>query len=65
MWRRLKQRTGARSEERISAPMVAVLGADAVWDLDSGCMTRTFKLKRDVIAKRHEKEIAALFSRGR
>lgn len=60
---RLAKRPGARPEEIIAASRVAVLAPEQVWDLDSGCLTRTFKLRRDEIAKRHAKEIAGLFKR--
>lgn len=62
--RRLAERPGARAEEKIRASRVAVLPTDQIWDVESGCMTRTFKLRRGVVAKRHAWEIDALF-RGR
>ena len=62
--RRLAERPGARAEEKIPASRVAVLPADQIWDVESGCMTRTFKLRRGVVAERHAWEIDALF-RGR
>eukprot|EP00227_Mantoniella_beaufortii_P006121 CAMPEP_0197614096 /NCGR_PEP_ID=MMETSP1326-20131121/59352_1 /TAXON_ID=1155430 /ORGANISM="Genus nov. species nov., Strain RCC2288" /LENGTH=848 /DNA_ID=CAMNT_0043182965 /DNA_START=77 /DNA_END=2624 /DNA_ORIENTATION=+ len=62
--KRLAQRPGSRDEEKMPASKVCVLAPErGAWDLDSGCLTRTFKLRRDAIAKRHAEEIAALFKR--
>ena len=60
---RLASRSGARPEEVIPVSRVVVLPPEQVWDIDSGCLTRTFKLRRDEIAKRHAQEINEIFHR--
>lgn len=59
--RRLACRPGARPLELIPQRRIAVLAPEQVWDLDSGCLTRTFKLRRTQILARHAKEIAEIF----
>ena len=61
---RLASREGCRPEEIIPVSRIVVLPPEQVWDIDSGCLTRTFKLRRDEIAKRHAREIDQIFNRG-